>query len=121
MKTHITSDPGLRIRPERRRLLIVLIIIGLLIALAVALTDKASAAPVAGNRGGCGYHNRNMVYGVACTVTDTGRGFVSGTCDYGYWFSRVSTLRTFRLDQAVRVNGCEGLNQELYAPIRIYR
>ncbi len=60
-----------------------------------------------------------MRYGISCTVTDAGVGFVSGTCDFGYWFSRVSTKRTFRLDQPVRVNGCEGSGSELYAPIRI--
>jgi hypothetical protein len=77
--------------------------------------------PVAGNLGGCGHNGRNLRYNIACTVTDAGQGFVSGTCDYGYWFSRVSTRRTFTLDQAVTVNGCEGLGSELYAPIRISR
>jgi hypothetical protein len=75
--------------------------------------------PELGNKGGCG--RGNMRSGVACTVTDAGAGFVSGTCQNGLWFSRVSTARTFCLDQAVKVNGCEGLGGELYAPIRISR
>jgi hypothetical protein len=37
------NDPGLRLSPARRRLLVALIIIGLLIALALALTDRAGA------------------------------------------------------------------------------
>lgn len=93
------------------------IALALLIVLASAIS--ANATPLTGNRGGCG--RGNMWYGLSCTVTDTGPGFVSGTCQFGFWFSRVSTARTFRLDQSVKVNGCEGLNDELYAPIRIYR
>lgn len=77
----------------------------------LSFTGAADAAPVAGNKGGCGHGNRNMVYGVACTVTDAGTGFVSGTCEYGLWFSRVATARTFRPEQAVSVNGCEGLGR----------
>ncbi len=90
-----------------------------LCVLLLAIASTAIAAPTAGNKGGCGKDNRNMVYNVACTVTDSGPGFVSGTCAYGYWFSRVSTARIFRLDQRVTVRGCEGLGGELYAPIRI--
>ena len=94
----------------------------LLVALVLlSVSAAAYAAPAAGNGGGCGHGNRNMVYGVACTVTDAGTGFVSGTCEYGLWFSRVATARTFRPEQAVSVNGCEGLGGELYAPIRISR
>jgi hypothetical protein len=77
------------------------------------------AAPASGNLGGCGYRNRNMRYGVSCEVSDAGPGFVSGNCVYGYWFSRVSTRRTFTVGQAVSVDGCEGTGSELYAPIRI--
>jgi hypothetical protein len=74
------------------------------------------AAPLAGNRGGCGRHNMTTA---TCNVSDAGNGFVSGDCEYGYWFSRVATARTFRVGQIVIAYGCEGLNQELYAPIRI--
>lgn len=81
----------------------------------------SSGAPLPGNQGGCGHNNENMRYGIACNVTDAGVGFVSGTCKSGYWFSRVATRRTFRLDQAVTVNGCEGLKHELYAPIHVSR
>lgn len=77
------------------------------------------AASAAGNRGGCGHNNRNMRYGLTCNVSDAGPGFVSGICAYGYWFSRVSTSRTFSLDQALIVDGCEGIGSELYAPITI--
>jgi hypothetical protein len=35
------NDPGLRLSPARRRLLVALLIIGFLIALAFALTDHA--------------------------------------------------------------------------------
>lgn len=73
--------------------------------------------PELGNQGGCG--RGNMRSGVACTVTDAGAGFVSGTCQNGLWFSRVSTARTFCLEKGGKVNGCEGLGGELYAPIRI--
>lgn len=78
-----------------------------------------SAAPMPGNQGGCGIRNRNMRYGVTCNVSDAGPGFVSGKCNDGYWFSRIQTRRSFTIDQIVTVDGCEGLNQELYAPIRI--
>jgi hypothetical protein len=44
MKPHATDDPGIRISPKRRRLLIVLIVIGLLIAIGWALTERAGAA-----------------------------------------------------------------------------
>jgi hypothetical protein len=77
------------------------------------------AAPIAGNRGGCGIRNRNMRYGITCNVSDAGPGFVSGACEDGYWFSRVRTRRSFTVEEIVTVDGCEGLNQELYAPIRI--
>jgi hypothetical protein len=84
-----------------------------------ASSGFALRLPDLGNKAGCG--RANMRYGVACTVTDAGNGFVSGTCQNGLYFSRVSTARTFRLGQAVKVRGCEGLGGELYAPIRISR
>ena len=77
------------------------------------------AAPAEGNKGSCGYRNSNMRYGLTCNVSDAGPGFVSGKCAYGYWFSRVSTARTFRIGEIVTVNGCEGLKKQIYAPIRI--
>lgn len=89
------------------------------LVLAIALLIVAAtvnAEPLAGNRGGCGRGNMTTA---SCNVTDAGSGFVSGNCEYGYWFARVSTARTFRIGQIVTVRGCEGLNQELYAPIRI--
>jgi hypothetical protein len=102
-------------------LYVMVIVMALFLALflAIVLPAGASAEPLAGNKGGCG--RGNMRYGVACTVTDAGPGFVSGTCVYGYWFSRVATARTFRLDQSVTVNGCLGEGGELYAPIRVSR
>lgn len=89
--------------------------------LPTAINLTTFTAVGAGNRGGCGRRGENMRYGVACNITDAGVGFVSGACEDGLWFSRVATRRTFRLDQAVRVDGCEGLGSELYAPIRISR
>jgi|WetSurMetagenome_2_1015567.scaffolds.fasta_scaffold88302_2 hypothetical protein len=83
-----------------------------------ASSQFALRLPELGNRGGCG---RNNMVTVSCNVADAGVGFVSGDCDWGYWFSRVSTRRTFRIGQIVNAYGCEGENQELYAPIRISR
>lgn len=74
-----------------------------------------------GNRGGCGRNGRNLRTRVQCNVTDAGRGFVSGACVDGLWFSRVATARTFRIGDRVVVRGCEGLYGELYAPISISR
>jgi hypothetical protein len=117
--TYRIDDSGLRLTSSGRRILIAVIIALLLIAVAFALTDTAGATTMDGNKGGCG--RGNMWYGLACTVTDSGQGYVSGTCKFGLWFSRVATARAFRLDQSVKVNGCEGLGGELYAPIRISR
>ena len=115
MKTRITSDSwGWRERAGAIGIIVAAIIVLLLIA-----TAHVDAAPAAGNRGGCGYRNSNMRYGISCNVSDAGPGFVSGKCDYGYWFSRVSTARTFRIGEIVTVNGCEGLKKQLYAPITI--
>jgi len=111
MKTHIGSD-----RWGRRERLIAVIIIGCLILLALVLTDRADASQLAGNKGGCG--TGNMIT-LSCNVSDAGQGFVSGKCEYGHWFSRVSTARVFTIGQVVTARGCEGLNGELYAPIRI--
>lgn len=108
------NDPVLT--PWGRRALLIGIIIMLGILIVVALTDHAGAAPLAGNKGGCGRHNMTTV---TCNVTDAGRGFVSGDCELGYWFSRVSTLRTFRVGQIVTARGCLGERGELYSPIRI--
>lgn len=119
MDEEYENDPGLSLSPTARRVLLGALISGILLALVITLAQPAGATPMAGNRGGCG--RGNMWYGLACTVTDAGAGFVSGTCEFGLWFSRVSTARTFRLQQAVTVNGCEGLGSELYAPIRISR
>lgn len=95
--------------------------IAIAIILLILTLQTAAAAPLEGNRGGCGRNNRNMRYGLTCNVSDAGHGFVSGDCTGGYWFSRVATARTFTVGQVVTVNGCEGLNQEIYAPIRISR
>jgi hypothetical protein len=110
---HISSDSW---SWRERAILIAIILIGVALLAILVSTDHAGAAPVAGNKGGCG---RNNMVSVSCNVSDAGVGFVSGDCDWGYWFSRVSTRRTFRIGQIVNVYGCEGLNQELYAPIRI--
>ena len=91
-----------------------------LVLLSLSTTTVSAAPnhfPDSGNKGGCA--KANQVTNLACTVTDAGPGFVSGTCRFGFWFERVATARTFKIDQAVRVNGCLGLNNELYAPIRI--
>lgn len=87
-------------------------------AIGLRTFTATALSPLTGNRGGCGRGNSTTV---SCNVTDAGPGFVSGSCDLGYWFSRVSTARTFVIGQIVTVRGCEGLNQELYAPIRITR
>jgi hypothetical protein len=101
-------------------LLVVGIIAWLIFVILWIMTDAliVGATPLAGNRGGCG---RNNMVTVSCNVSDAGPGFVSGDCAWGYWFSRVSTRRTFRIGQIVTAYGCEGENQELYAPIRITR
>ncbi len=117
MKTPIENELGLTLTPRAKLALIAIIIIGSALILALALTDPAGAQTLDGNKGGCA--TRNQWKGLACTVTDAGVGFVSGTCEFGFWFARVPTARTFRLDQAVTVNGCLGLANELYAPIRI--
>lgn len=110
---HISSDSwGWR----ERAVLIAIILIGVTLLVLLSSTDRAGATPLTGNRGGCG---RNNMVTVTCNVRDSGIGFVSGDCEWGYWFSRVSTRRTFRVGQIVNVYGCEGERQELYAPIRI--
>lgn len=81
------------------------------------------AAPAAGNRGGCAEGNK--IWGLACAVTDFRPGYVAGVCDGGFWFSEVRTARTFRLDQAVTVQGCIMLADRLEGvagwPLRISR
>lgn len=102
----------------KRRLFVLIVLIALTIIICWVLTDTVGAAPLNGNRGGCAARN---VVTVQCEVSDSGPGYVSGNCAYGYWFSRVSTARAFRIGAAVTVRGCEGLGGELYAPIRISR
>ena len=65
---------------------------------------RSFTASSAGNLGGCAAGNK--LRGQPCTVTSYTPGYVSGKCAGGYWFSKVSTSRTFRLDQAVTVQGC---------------
>lgn len=88
-----------------------------------ALTLTSFSASGAGNRGGCAEGNK--IRGLACTVTAYTPGFVSGTCDGGYWFSKVRTARTFRDQQPVTAQGCIGLNLRLAGapgwPLRIGR
>jgi len=74
------------------------------------------ASPLPGNKGGCG--RNNWWTGLSCTVTDAGNGFVSAHCEHGLWFSRQNTARSFRLQQNIRVAGCENEGGEL-APVRI--
>lgn len=98
------------------------IIIGIVIVLAILITaDPVGAAPLGGNRGGCAEENK--WYMLPCVITDTGVGWVSGTCTAGYWFGHVPTRRTFTLDQPVHVKGCEGPGSEIYSapgwPVRI--
>jgi hypothetical protein len=122
-----TDDPGLRLTPTGQRLLWAAIIIGLLIAIGWALTDTADAAPnhfpTAGNKDGCAAGNRWR--GLACTVADAGPGWVSGDCDFGLWFGRTPTARTFKMGQAITVQGCEAMAGELFSakgwPLRISR
>jgi len=71
-----------------------------------ALTLTAFSATSGGNRGGCAHANK--IRGLACTVTKFVPGYVSGTCDGGFTFSRVRTSRTFRDQQPVTVQGCIG-------------
>ncbi len=102
---------------NRRSFLFLAIACALLaLVLILLMGHTAYGEDLAGNKGGCG---RNNLITVSCTVTDSGVGFVSGTCEFGYWFSRVSTGRTFPNGRGVTARGCIGLNQELYAPIRI--
>jgi hypothetical protein len=113
-----TVDPGLLDddHPLWRALLVLIIVLVALLVLAFVWPPPGEAAPLAGNKGGCG---RDNLIAVSCTVTDSGVGFVSGTCEFGYWFSRVSTGRTFPIGRGVTARGCIGLDRELYAPIRI--
>ena len=105
--------------PSRQGYLVVSIVaLVLALALLIIAVVAADAAPLAGNKGGCG---RGNLITLTCNVSDAGPGFVSGSCDWGHYFSRVATSRTFRIGQVVTVRACEGLGQELYAPIRITR
>jgi hypothetical protein len=123
MNDDYTNDPGLSLTPAGRRVLLVLLAVGILLALVVTLARRAEAAPLAGNRGGCAPGNKWPR--VACIVTNFRTGFVSGTCEFGLWFRSAPTRRTFRLGQAITVWGCEGPGYELFSapgyPLRIAR
>lgn len=88
-----------------------------------AVTLSAFGASSAGNRGGCAEGNK--MRGLACVVTAFEPGYVSGTCDGGFWFSKVRTARTFRLDATVTVQGCIMADDRLTSapgwPLRISR
>jgi hypothetical protein len=88
----------------RRGYLIVALVASSLALALLIVAATTEAAPATGNRGGCAEGNK--IRGLACTVTDFRPGFVAGTCDGGFWFSAVRTARTWRLDQAVTVQGC---------------
>ena len=117
-----TNDPGLRLTPLGRRVLLVLLLIGLLVAVVLVFSDPAGAAPLEGNRGGCNPASR--AYGLTCTVQNAGLGWVSGTCVYGEYFL-AQTARTFRPGQVVHVTGCEDQYGVLFSapgfPLRISR
>jgi hypothetical protein len=103
---------------RKRTFIIIGLLLGFMLLAVVAFTDHAGATALEGNRGGCG---RNNMTTVTCNISDSGIGWVSGACKWGYWFSHVATRRTFRVGQMVTAYGCAGQNQELYAPIRISR
>lgn len=106
---HVSSDAW----GWHERLIALAIVIGVLIFLLVFLAGTAAAAPAEGNRGGCAPGNQWPR--VACVVTDFRPGFVSGACEFGLWFRNAPTRRTFRLDQAITVWGCEGPGYELFS------
>lgn len=117
------TDPGISLTPAGKRVAVIALILGIIIALALVLANSASAAPLAGNRGGCAEGNKWRM--IPCVVSDFRPGFVSGTCAAGLWFKDAPTRRTFRLDQPVRVQGCEYMNWQLASapgwPLRITR
>ena len=123
MKTQVESNPGLRLSPRGKRVWLIIIIVSLLIAVALALTDTADAATLAGNGGGCAAGNRWR--GLACTVSDSGNGWVSGVCDFGLSFGPTNSARTFVPGKPIIVQGCEGMDGELFSargwPLRISR
>jgi hypothetical protein len=117
---HIDNDPGLRLNARGKRVAIAVIVIGLLLLFALALTDRAGAADLSGNRGGCAEVSKRS--GLRCTVQDAGVGWVSGTCLYGEYFL-AQTARTFRSGESVTVQGCIDNHATLYSapgwPLRI--
>lgn len=88
-----------------------------------AVTLSSFSVSSAGNRGGCAEGNKWQ--DLPCIVTDFRPGFVNGTCDGGLWFQNIPTRRTFRIDQFVTVQGCEGEDWQLFSapgwPFRIAR
>ena len=70
-----------------------------------AIRLSSFMATIAGNRGGCAAANQWR--GLACTITAYRPGYVSGTCDGGLWFTDVRTVRVWRQETAVTVQGCE--------------
>ena len=107
------------------RFWLAIIAVALLVLITAVLVDHASAQPItdlaAGNRGGCAEGNR--MRGLACVVSDFTPGYVSGTCDGGYWFKNARTARTFTLEQPVTVQGCIMAGSQLASapgwPLRI--
>lgn len=88
-----------------------------------AVTLSSFSVSSAGNRGGCAEGNKWR--GLGCTISDFSPGLVSGTCEGGLWFQDIPTRRTFRIDQFVTVQGCEGEGWQLFSapswPFRISR
>ena len=141
------DDSGISLTPTGKRVALAILIAGILLALAVSLARADSpgpacqptptptppvtslrltsfaAVPVGGNAGGCAAGNKINRW--PCVVTDFTPGRVSGTCDLGFWFRDVATMRTFRLDQPVNLSGCLGMGDRITSvpgtPVRIGR
>jgi hypothetical protein len=75
--SHIDNDPGLRLTPRGKRALLAVIVIGLLLLFAWALTDPAGAADSSGNRGGCAEVSKRFAVYRAGRRSGLGEWYVS--------------------------------------------
>jgi hypothetical protein len=83
---------------------LVVCILGALLLLALALTDRTEANTLTGQGGKC--TRANEWRGLQCTVANSGVGWVYGDCAYGMSFS-ATTARTFTAGQNVTIAGCQ--------------
>jgi len=104
MNDDYSNDPGLSLTPLGKRVAVILLILGILVALLIVFTGSADAATLAGSRGGCAEIDKWQL--LPCVVTDFRPGYVSGTCAAGLWFRNERTARTWRLETPVTVRGC---------------